>query len=273
MSRVRSAVVGCVMALTASLLLARVHPFGDAGLAGVRPPQDLMDHTSMPADVRATLTAKCVDCHSMSTRLPVYDRVAVRFAPVSWLIERDVEEGRKNLNLSNWAGYSADQKQVLLSKIVQETKQREMPPLQYRMIHWNAQLSDADVQAFSRWMRASEASRAGTSAQPLAQASASGDPVRGRAIFEKRCSGCHALDQNREGPRLHDVFGRISGQVAGFPYSPALVNAHITWTDASLDQWLTDPDALVPGNNMDFHVPEPLERQDLIRFLREEVEK
>jgi cytochrome c len=269
MSRVRSAVVGCVMALTASLLLARVHPFGDAGLAGVRPPQDLMDHTSMPADVRATLTAKCVDCHSMSTRLPVYDRVAVRFAPVSWLIERDVEEGRKNLNLSNWAGYSADQKQVLLSKIVQETKQREMPPLQYRMIHRNAQVSDADVQAFSRWMRTAETSPAGTSAQT----STAGDPVRGRAIFEKRCSGCHALDQNREGPRLHDVFGRISGQVAGFPYSPALVNAHITWTDASLDQWLTDPDALVPGNNMDFHVPEPLERQDLIRFLREEVEK
>jgi cytochrome c len=261
------------MALTASLLLARVHPFGDAGLAGARPTQPIMDHASVPADVQATLTAKCADCHSRSTRLPVYDRVAIRFAPVSWLIERDVEEGRKNLNLSNWGRYSADQQQVLLSKIVHETKEREMPPLQYRLVHWNARLTDADVQDFSRWMHASQALRAGTSPQSSAQASAAGDPVRGREIFERRCSGCHALEQNREGPQLHDVFGRTSGQVAGFPYSPALVKAHITWSDVSLERWLTDPDMLVPGNNMDFHVPIPQERQDLIGFLREEARR
>jgi cytochrome c len=261
------------MALMASLLLARVHPFGDAGLAAARPAQPVMEHVSVPADIRATLTAKCADCHSMSTRLPVYDRVAVRFAPVSWLIERDVEEGRKNLNLSNWASYSADRQQVLMSKIVRETKERKMPPPQYRMIHWSAQVSDADVLAFTQWMGATQALPARASAPPSYQASAEGDPARGRQIFEKRCSGCHALDQNREGPRLHDVFGRTSGQIAGFPYSPALVKAHITWTDASLDHWLTDPDALVPGNNMDFHVPTPQERQDLIRFLREESGK
>ena len=97
------------------------------------------------------------------------------------------------------------------------------------------------------------------------------DPVRDREIFQKRCTGCHALNQNREGPRLHGVFGRISGQIAGFPYSQALVKAHIVWTDASLEQWLTDPDTLVPGNNMDFRVPNPQERQDLIRFLQDEA--
>jgi cytochrome c len=70
---------------------------------------------------------------------------------------------------------------------------------------------------------------------------------------------------------LHDVFGRTSGQIAGFPYSPALVKAHIVWNEESLGQWLTDPDALVPGNNMDFHVPKAQERQDLIRFLKEEA--
>ena len=97
---------------------------------------------------------------------------------------------------------------------------------------------------------------------------AAGDPVGGKQLFEKRCSGCHAMEQNREGPRLHGVFGRRSGEVPGFPYSDALRQAHILWDQKSLDQWLTDPDTLVPGNNMGFHVSKPNERRDLIRFLQ-----
>jgi cytochrome c2 len=46
-------------------------------------------------------------------------------------------------------------------------------------------------------------------------------------------------------------------------------NAHILWDEKSLDQWLTDPDTLVPGNNMGFHVAKPDVRRDLIRFLRQ----
>jgi cytochrome c len=72
---------------------------------------------------------------------------------------------------------------------------------------------------------------------------------------------------------LQEVFGRISGTVAGFDYSPALKQAHIVWDDKTLDRWLADPDAFVPGNNMDFHVASPTERQDLIRFLRESAGK
>ena len=100
-----------------------------------------------------------------------------------------------------------------------------------------------------------------------------GDPARGREVFEKRCTGCHALDQNREGPRLRDVFGRTSGQVAGFPYSPALVKAHVVWNEESLERWLTDPDAMVPDNNMGFHVPKAQERQDVISYLRKSAGK
>jgi cytochrome c len=90
--------------------------FGDAGLDAARPTQTILENASVPADVRATLTAKCADCHSTATRLPVYDRIAVRFAPASWLIERDIVDGRKHMNLSAWNNYSADQQQVLLSK-------------------------------------------------------------------------------------------------------------------------------------------------------------
>ena len=99
--------------------------------------------------------------------------------------------------------------------------------------------------------------------------SGEGDAVRGKEVFEKRCTGCHALEQNREGPRLQGVFGRTSGTVAGFAYSPALIKARIVWNESSLEQWLTDPDTLVPGNNMDFHVAKPQERRDLISYLKQ----
>ena len=52
---------------------------------------------------------------------------------------------------------------------------------------------------------------------------------QGKELFEKRCSGCHALDKDKEGPRLRGVYGRTSGTVPSFKYSDALKAAHITW--------------------------------------------
>ena len=99
------------------------------------------------------------------------------------------------------------------------------------------------------------------------------DAARGKVLFEKRCAGCHALDENREGPRLGDVFGRRSGEVPDFPYSSGLAKAGITWDETTLDRWLTDTDSLVPGNNMDFRVPKREERRYLISFLRQKAGK
>ena len=100
-----------------------------------------------------------------------------------------------------------------------------------------------------------------------------GDAARGKLAFEKRCTGCHALDENREGPRLHDVYGRKVASVAGFDYSTALKSAQFVWADASLQKWLIDPDSLIPGNDMTFHVSNAQERADIIRFLKESAGK
>jgi len=99
-------------------------------------------------------------------------------------------------------------------------------------------------------------------------ANGTGNAESGKQLFEKRCTGCHSLDQNREGPRLRDVYGRKAGSVPTFKYSDGLKAAHITWGDASLDKWLTDPESLVPDTDMEFHVPKASERADIIRFLR-----
>ena len=260
----RTVAVMGALACTASLLLAHVHPFGNADLYGAR---DAKTHSlatsSLPPDVRATLTQKCADCHSIESKAPIYGRLA----PVSWLLERDVLKGRKAMNLSLWDRYSAEQQESFKARIVQETKAGEMPLPQYRMIHWNARISDRDIQNLTRWARGKPGDDA--SAQSVHE----GDPVRGRETFEKRCTGCHAMASDREGPRLQGVFGRTSGTVEGFTYSAALKNAHIVWNEYSLEKWLTDPDVLVPGNNMEFHVPKPQERRDLVEFLRQNTNK
>ncbi len=94
------------------------------------------------------------------------------------------------------------------------------------------------------------------------------DRQRGMQLFEKRCGGCHALDQDQTGPRLRNVYGRKAGSVSTFRYSAALKSAKLTWDDALLDQWLSNPDSLVADNEMDFHVPKADERAAIIRFLR-----
>jgi cytochrome c len=115
---------------------------------------------------------------------------------------------------------------------------------------------------------------AGAAAQaPSREQTGAVDPVRGKALFEKRCTGCHALTTDHEGPRLEKVYGRASGSVAGFPYSDALKKAHVVWEDGSLDKWLTDPDVFLPGNNMDFLVAKPQERKDLIAYFKQSAGK
>jgi len=219
-----------------------------------------MEHSSVPPEARAILIAKCADCHSAQAHAPIYGRLA----PASWLVERDILRGREAMNLSQWDNYSPAQQQTFIAKIVQETKAHQMPLPQYRMIHLNARITDADIRTLSNWARATGGDETDSSGQ-----TADSDPVRGKEVYEKRCTGCHAITQDREGPRLQSVFGRTSGTVPGFDYSPALKQAHIVWNEASLEKWLTDPDTLVPGNNMEFHVPKPQERRDLIRFLKE----
>ncbi len=262
MNWVRTSSFCGTIALLASLLLARVHPFGDAGLYAANSAQTpILNHSHAPSEIRAILVEKCADCHSNRTRVPFYGS----FAPVSWLMERDIVEARKAMNLSLWDTYSDDRQQTLAAKIAEEIKSREMPPAQYRIVHWNALVSDAEVRQLADWARST--SRTGQS--DAHQLTSNGDAVRGKALFEKRCVGCHALTQNREGPALQGVYGRASGTASGFAYSAALRKTQVVWDEQSLDKWLTDPDAFIAGNDMEFLVSKPQDRQDLIRYLKQ----
>jgi len=208
------AIVGMI-AVGASLALARVHPFGDAGLYAARDAETpIMNDPQVPSEVRTIPVEKCADCHSTQTRAPIYGR----FAPVSWLMERDITHGREEMNLTFWDRYSADQQQTFAAKIAHEAKAQKMPLLQYRMIHWNTRVTDAELRTLANWAHVVSGPEAGQSAMHAGE----GDPVRGMELFEKRCTGCHSLTQNHQGPRLQGVFGHTSGSVADYEYSPTL---------------------------------------------------
>jgi cytochrome c len=90
----------------------------------------------------------------------------------------------------------------------------------------------------------------------------------GQDLFLRRCSGCHAADLNKEGPKLRGVFGRPSASVNGFDFSQALKKASIKWDDQTLDRWLADPEAMVPGTDMAFRLSDPAARKAIIDYLR-----
>ena len=94
------------------------------------------------------------------------------------------------------------------------------------------------------------------------------DAVAGRTAFEKRCTGCHALDHEKTGPRLAGVVGRRAGAVPAFPYSDAVKNAGLAWNETNLDKWLTDPESLIPDNDMTFRLDNRAERAAIIAFLK-----
>lgn len=94
------------------------------------------------------------------------------------------------------------------------------------------------------------------------------DAERGGALYEARCGACHSLDAHRVGPMHRGVFGRRAGSAPGYEYSPALKGADMVWDAASINVWLKNPEALVPGQRMGYSVADAIDRDDLVAFLR-----
>lgn len=89
----------------------------------------------------------------------------------------------------------------------------------------------------------------------------------GQALYEAKCGGCHAIDENRVGPRHRGVVGRPIASLKDYDYSPAIKKLRGVWTPARIDQWLQGPQAVAPGTKMFFSVPDPQNRRDIIAYL------
>lgn len=118
------------------------------------PPEDPSHVVSatvkVPPTVQDILDRSCMDCHSHRTRWPWYSHVA----PVSWLVVHDVEEGREELNFSEWGTYSRKRQMARLEMISVVVDKGEMPMKNYVLLHGEAALSEADKDLLCSWAEA-----------------------------------------------------------------------------------------------------------------------
>jgi cytochrome c len=93
--------------------------------------------------------------------------------------------------------------------------------------------------------------------------------AEGKRAFAQ-CAGCHSTKPgaNGIGPSLAGVAGRRSGQAPGYDYSTALKQAKLTWNAATLEKFLRNPQAMVPGVKMFISVPNEQRRRDVIAYLQ-----
>jgi cytochrome c len=109
-------------------------------------------------------------------------------------------------------------------------------------------------------------------AQTLA---ANGNAAQGQHVFGA-CAACHSLqpDQNMTGPSLAHLWNRKAGSLASFSrYSSAMKSANVQWNDKTLDEWIADPQRVIPGNEMTFAgIKDAKQRADLIAFLKQVTE-
>lgn len=137
----------CVAILALLFLLAFVHPFGNAKIADES--KQLMSSAEIGTPVLDVLQRSCQNCHSERTTWPAYSHLA----PISWLIEKDVHDGRAHWNMSKWDQYSIEDREHILSQIGPMVRNRKMPLPQYLLLHPEAKLTDADAEVIYEWSR------------------------------------------------------------------------------------------------------------------------
>jgi cytochrome c len=101
-------------------------------------------------------------------------------------------------------------------------------------------------------------------------AALAGDAGAGKAVFQSFCSTCHSVQpaQNKIGPTLFGLFGRKTGSVSGYSYSPANAAANMTWDEATLDKYLEAPRTVIPGTKKTYAgVKDATKRGDLVAYL------
>lgn len=130
----------CIIILVA--VAVQLVPYGKGH---VNPPVIAEPKWDSP-QTRETFLRACGDCHGNNTRWPWYSNIA----PVSWMIQNDVDEGRAHFNASQWGA----QKKNKGSEAAKEVREGEMPPWYYLIAHPDARLADSDKSALIKGLTA-----------------------------------------------------------------------------------------------------------------------
>ncbi len=112
--------------------------------------KDISKVHAVPADVQLILQKACNDCHSNNTQYPWYSHIQ----PVAWWLNDHVQEGKKELNFSEFAGYNLRRQYHKLEEVEEQVKEGEMPLSSYTFIHKEAKLTEAEKNALYNWVNA-----------------------------------------------------------------------------------------------------------------------
>lgn len=103
---------------------------------------------SPPARVRTLLRTACYDCHSNRTDYPWYNKVQ----PVAMFLENHIEQGKKELNFSEFGNYSPRRRKSKLRSMASQVEKGQMPLTSYVLIHRDADLSAEDRKDLAKWL-------------------------------------------------------------------------------------------------------------------------
>lgn len=110
---------------------------------------DFISITQPSAEVEKILRTACYDCHSNETVYPWYSNIA----PVSWMLEDHIEEGREHLNFSKWGTFELKKQNHKLDECAEEVEEGEMPLNSYTWTHGDASLSDKQKKTLADWFK------------------------------------------------------------------------------------------------------------------------
>ena len=108
---------------------------------------DLSTQFDMPANVQGILKKACNDCHSNNTVYPWYSNIQ----PVGWWLQKHVNDGKKELNFSEFGNYTAKRQRKKWEEIAEEVREKEMPLKSYTYTHSGARLSAGDREMLVSW--------------------------------------------------------------------------------------------------------------------------
>lgn len=108
---------------------------------------DITHSALLPNEVMQILKTSCFDCHSNHTDYPWYSKIQ----PIGIWLANHINEGKRELNFSEFNNYKAKRKRHKLEEMVKEIKEREMPLSSYTIIHKNAILTNDQVQLLVDW--------------------------------------------------------------------------------------------------------------------------
>ncbi len=140
------AVIGGIIAIVVLALAIQFVPYGRNH---TNPPVQAEPQWDSP-QTRALAERACFDCHSNQTVWPWYSNIA----PLSWLVQRDVEQGRRELNFSQWNRPPREAERI--GRVVQRG---EMPQWYYVLLHPSAKLTPQETQALVQGLNATVAQR------------------------------------------------------------------------------------------------------------------